>query len=75
MKKIFFLSIISLLIYSCVSIKFPEAIRVDITVPADFDIDKMQILIDTLRGINKEGKNKINGSVEFLLHKAKTKNK
>ena len=35
----------------------------DITVPENFDVDKMQILIDTLRGDN------VDGIVEFLLHK------
>ena len=71
-KKLFFLSILILFIYSCVSIRFPETIKVDITVPSDFDVEKMQILIDTLRGLNKKGEKKVNGTVEFLLHKAET---
>ena len=70
MKKIFFLSLFSLLILSCVTIRFPENIKVDITIPENFDADKIQILVDTLRGLNKKGKNEINGTVEFLLHKA-----
>ena len=33
----------------------------------------MQILIDTLKGLNKKDQNKINGTFEFLLHKAEVK--
>jgi len=44
------------------SIRFPETIKVNITVPKDFNIEKVQVIIDTLKGYNKNGKNKINGS-------------
>ena len=50
-------------ITSCVTVRFPQTIKVDITVPENFDVDKMQVLIDTLRGDN------VDGTVEFLLHK------
>ena len=70
MKKLLLISIFILLIISCVSIRFPEIIRVDITVPEDFKIEKVQVKIDTLKGYNKNGKNKINGVFEFNLHKA-----
>ena len=47
MKNLLRVAILSLIIfYSCVSVRFPETIKVDITIPSDFDIDKMQILID-----------------------------
>ena len=50
MKNLLRIAILSLIIfYSCVSVRFPETIKVDITIPSDFDIDKMQILIDTLK--------------------------
>ena len=55
MKNLLSISILSLFIfYSCVSVRFPETIKVDISVPSDFDIDKIQILIDTLKGFNKK---------------------
>ena len=57
MKNLLSISILSLIIfYSCVSVRFPETIKVDISVPSDFDIDKIQILIDTLKGLNKKNK-------------------
>ena len=59
--------------YSCISVKFPETVKVEITVPSDFDIDKIQILVDTLKGLNKKDQNKINGTFEFLLHKSEIK--
>lgn len=59
--------------YSCISVKFPETVKVEITVPSDFDIEKMRILVDTLKGLNKKDQNKINGTFEFLLHKSEIK--
>jgi len=73
MKKLLLFTSLILSIYSCVTVRFPETINVDITVPEDFDIEKMQILIDTLKGVDSKGQNKINGTVEFLLHKAEPK--
>ena len=58
---------------SCVKIKFPEYIKVDITTPENFDADKIQILVDTPWGLNKKSKNEINCTLEFLLHKAEKK--
>ena len=70
MKKLLLISAFSLSVISCVSIRFPETIKVNITVPKDFNIEKVQLIIDTLKGYNKNGKNKINGVFEFNLHKA-----
>ena len=70
MKKLLLISVFSLSIISCVSIRFPETIKVDIAVPEDFNIEKVQVIIDTLKGYNKKGKNKINGVFEFYIHKA-----
>ena len=75
MKKIILLTLVLIGFTSCVTVRFPQTIKVDITVPENFDVDKMQILIDTLRGDN------VDGTVEFLLHKkekevsGKTENK
>ena len=74
MKNIILLSLLSLSIYSCVSIRFPESIKVDITVPENLDIEKVQVIIDTLRGLNKQGENKMDGVFQFNSQKAETKN-
>ena len=74
MKNILFISLLSLSIYSCVSIRFPESIKVDITVPENLDIEKVEVIIDTLRGVNLKGKNKIDGIFEFNIQKAETNN-
>ena len=67
MKKIILLTLALIGFTSCVTVRFPQTIKVDITVPENFDVDKMQILIDTLRGDN------VDGTVEFLLHKKEKK--
>ncbi len=73
MKKSFILITLCMFGLSCVTIRFPENIKVDITVPENFDAENIKILVDTLRGINRKGENEINGTVEFLLHKAEKK--
>ena len=70
MKNLLLILAFSLSIICCVSIRFPETIKVDITVPEDFNIEKVKVIIDTLKGYNKNGKNKINGVFEFYIHKA-----
>ena len=70
MKKLLLISDFSLFISACVSIRFPETIKVDIIVPEDFNVEKLQVIIDTLKGYNKNGNNKINGIFEFNIHKA-----
>tara|TARA_B110000977_G_scaffold35751_1_gene47810 strand:- start:820 stop:1038 length:219 start_codon:yes stop_codon:yes gene_type:complete len=71
MKKILLLAILSLSIYSCVTVRFPETINIDISVPADFDIEKMEILVDTIRSMNANGKT-LDGTIEFNIHKKKS---
>ena len=71
MKKILLLAILSLSIYSCVTVRFPETINIDISVPADFDIEKMEILVDTIRSMNTNGKT-LDGTIEFNIHKKKS---
>ena len=63
MKKIILLTLVLVGLTSCLTVRFTQMIKVDITVPENFDVEKMQILIDTLRGDN------IDGTLEFLLHK------
>ena len=59
-----------ILTYSCVSVRFPNDIKVNISVPENFDLERFEILVDTLKGLNKKGEYKINGTEEFLIHSA-----
>lgn len=68
MKNILFISLLSLSICSCVSIRFPESIKVDITVPENLDLEKVQVIIDTLKGVSRKGKN-IDAVMEFNIVK------
>ena len=63
MKKLLLAILFTTLISSCVSIRFPETIKIDLSIPSDFDIDKMEVLIDTLRSKH------LDGTIEILLHK------
>ena len=74
MKKILLTALLSLSVLSCVTIRFPESIKVDISIPENLDMEKVQVIIDTLRGLNKKGENKIDGVLEFNIQKAETNN-
>ena len=56
MKKILLTALLSLSVLSCVSIRFPESIKVDITVPENLDLEKAQVIIDNLKGVSRKGK-------------------
>lgn len=66
MKKILLTALLSLSVLSCVSIRFPESIKVDITVPENLDLEKVQVIIDTLKGVSRKGKN-IDAVMEFNI--------
>jgi hypothetical protein len=51
-----------------VSIRFPESIKVDITVPENLNLEKVQVIIDTLKGVSRKGKN-IDAVMEFNIVK------
>ncbi len=68
MKKILLTALLSLSVLSCVSIRFPESIKVDITVPENLDLEKVQVIIDTLKGVSRKGKN-IDAVMEFNIVK------
>ena len=59
MKRLFSVFATMYLITSCVSIRFPETMKVDILVPENFDVNKIQILIDTLKS------HKVDTKLEF----------
>ena len=67
-EKILLTAPLSLSILSCVSIRFPESIKVDITVPENLDLEKVQVIIDTLKGVSRKGKN-IDAVMEFNIVK------
>ena len=54
MKKIILLFMTSYLFQSCISLKFPDKMEINISVPEDYDIEKLEILVDTLRSQAKD---------------------
>ena len=56
------LLLVSSLFYSCVALKFPDKMEININVPEDFDIEKLEIIVDTLRS---QAKNKFDMKVQI----------
>ena len=50
------------------SIRFPESVKVDITVPENLDIEKEQVIVDMLKGVSIKRKN-IDSIMEFNIIK------
>ena len=73
MKKIIIILLISSLFYSCVALRFPDKMEININVPEDFDIERLEIIVDTLRS---QAKNKFDMQVEIgTVKKSKPKKK
>ena len=73
MKKVIILFIISYFFQSCISLKFPDKMEINISVPEDYDIEKLEILVDTLRS---QAKDKFDMQVEIgTVKKLKKKKK
>ena len=70
MKKLLPIIIALITLNSCISLQFPDSINVDITIPEDTDIEKIEVMIDTLRAQAKD----YDLTLEALIHKSK-KNK
>ena len=68
MKNFIIISLLSFSLYSCVSIRFPESIKVDISIPENLDLEKVKVIIDTLKGVNLKGKN-LDAVMEFNIIK------
>ena len=66
------LLLVSSLFYSCVALKFPDKMEININVPEDFDIEKLEIIVDTLRS---QAKNKFDMKVEIGTVKKTISNK
>ena len=54
--------LVSSIFYSCVALRFPDKMEININVPEDFDIEKLEIIVDTLRS---QAKNKFDMKVEI----------
>ena len=73
MKKLIILFLISYLVQSCVSLKFPDKMEINISVPEDYNIEKLEILVDTLKS---QAKDKFDMQVEIgTVKKLKKKKK
>ena len=72
MKKIIILFMISYFLQSCISLKFPDKMEINISVPEDYDIEKLEILVDTLRS---QAKDKFDMQVEISTVKKLKKKK
>jgi len=73
MKKLIILFMISYLVQSCISLKFPDKMEINISVPEDYNIEKLEILVDTLRS---QAKDKFDMQVEIgTVKKLKKKKK
>ena len=58
---------------SCIALKFPDKMEINISVPEDYDIEKLEILVDTLRS---QAKDKFDMQVEIgTVKKLKKKKK
>ncbi len=76
MKKILPLLIILLSINSCIAIRFPDKVNVEINIPEDVDIEKIEIMIDTLKAQAKDHNIKLEASIQKSnKKKQKKKNK
>ena len=59
----------SLSFFSCVMVRFPQKVNIEISVPDDIDVNKIEILVDTLVSKNK----KIKRNVKVSINKEKNK--
>ena len=54
MKKLLLITFIALTFSSCISLKFPDKMNINITVPEDYDIEKFETIIDTIKSQAKD---------------------
>ena len=71
MKKIILILIALISLNSCISLQFPDSVNVEITVPADTDVEKIEVMIDTLKAQAKD----YGLTLEALIHKKDSKDK
>ena len=71
MKKIILVLIALISLNSCISLQFPDSVNVEITVPVDTDVEKIEVMIDTLKAQAKD----YGLTLEALIHKKDSKEK
>ena len=73
MRKLIIVILISSIFQSCIALKFPDKMEINISVPEDYNIEKLEILVDTLRS---QAKDKFDMQVEIgTVKKLKKKKK
>lgn len=55
MKKLLSLAALLITATSCVIIRFPDTMNVDVTVPENFQKEDIEVIIDTLKSDKVEG--------------------
>lgn len=63
MKKILSLAALLITASSCVIIRFPDTMHVDVSVPENFQKEDIEVIIDTLKA------DKIQGVIQMKLEK------
>jgi hypothetical protein len=63
MKKILSLAALLITATSCVIIRFPDTMNVDVTVPENFQKEDIEVIIDTLKS------NKVEGIIQVNMRK------
>lgn len=63
MKKLLSFTALILMTSSCIIIRFPDTMHVDVSVPEDFQKEDIEVIIDTLKS------DKVEGIIEVKLHK------
>lgn len=55
MKKLLSLAALMITATSCVIVRFPDTMNVDVTVPENFQKEDIEVIIDTLKSDKVEG--------------------
>ena len=63
MKKLLSFTALILMTSSCIIIRFPDTMNVDVTVPENFQKEDIEVIIDTLKS------NKVEGIIEVNMRK------
>lgn len=63
MKKLLSFTALILMTSSCIIIRFPDTMHVDVSVPEDFQKEDIEVIIDTLKS------DKVEGIIEVKLNK------